>query len=109
MEETQKQNENQDEEILRSEFSQEPSEALTKGKIAFLLVIGFLLGVSIKAQALRTVTIGYSDYKLKKFEGSFDLKPKQTPEQNQEQMPEQSPNDGQTNETGEPAGAVQGQ
>lgn len=39
----------------------------------FLFVVGFLIGVSVKAQAAKTITMGFDDYKLENLRSDFKL------------------------------------
>lgn len=51
----------------------------------FLFAIGFLLGVSIKAQATRTITMGFNDYKLENLKSDFSFNLPETAEQNSDE------------------------
>lgn len=63
----------------QSETSQEEagSEIRRKSDIAFELVLifilGFLLGVTIKTEAAKRVTIGFNDYKIEQVKQSYDF------------------------------------
>lgn len=56
-----------------SEGNFEESSKSGKWSKVFLLAIGFLLGVSIKAQAIKMITIGFNDYKLENLKSDFQL------------------------------------
>lgn len=60
--------------VITERNSQPESSKSNKGRIAFLFMIGFLVGVSIKAQALKTITMGYEDYKLLGWHDDFSQK-----------------------------------
>lgn len=60
-----------DSEKWGGEVEVDQSSETNKGKVIFLFVIGFLLGVSIKAQAVKTITMGYDDYKVRAWEDDF--------------------------------------
>lgn len=65
----------------------QPSES-NKGRVIFVFVIGFLLGVSIKAQAVKTITLGYEDYKIKAWKDDFKAAmQKPAPKGEEEQAP----------------------
>jgi len=44
------------------------------GKLVLLILIGFLLGVSLKNLASEKFTMGYEDYKLKELQSDYQLK-----------------------------------
>lgn len=44
------------------------------GRAILLIIIGFLIGISLKAQAIKTLTIGYDDYRLAKLKSDFQLR-----------------------------------
>ena len=49
--------------------------SITEGIVNALLIfiLGFLVGVSVKSEAKKRVTIGYEDYLTSKFTSDFDL------------------------------------
>jgi len=52
---------------------QEEGRENTKLKLVALFVVAVLVGVVIKAQAVKIVTTGFDDYRLSGFESDFDL------------------------------------
>ena len=42
-------------------------------EVALFLILGFLIGFTIKTQATRTMTIGFDDYKIKESRQAYDL------------------------------------
>ncbi len=44
-----------------------------------MFVLGILIGVTLKTQALKTITMGFDDYRLKDTKHDFNLTQKQTP------------------------------
>ncbi|OGI26353.1 MAG: hypothetical protein A3J76_04285 [Candidatus Moranbacteria bacterium RBG_13_45_13] len=55
-----------------------------------ILILGFLVGVAVKTEAKKRITIGYSDYLMSAMKQDFDLmkpEPKVAPQENQGQSP----------------------
>lgn len=53
-----------------------------------ILILGFLVGVAVKTEAKKRITIGYSDYLMSAMKQDFDLmkpEPKVAPQENQGQ------------------------
>lgn len=65
---------------------EESASGTSKGRLVFLFVVGFLLGVSIKAQAIKSVTMGYDDYKLKSLISDFRKPEAPVVSQSEQQM-----------------------
>lgn len=69
-------------EAVTSEFEKE-EEALEekpkKGKYDFyvelglFLILGILIGIALKTEAVKRITIGYDDYKMKIMKSDFDI------------------------------------
>lgn len=64
--------------------------------VLLILILGFLVGVAVKTEAKKRITIGYGDYLIESMKQDFDLMspdPKSAPETqgapNAEQGPEQ--------------------
>lgn len=72
---------------INGENKQEKSPWLKMfdGRLVALFVLGILIGVTVKTQALRTVTMGFDDYRLKETKHDFNLTQKQA----QENKPEE--------------------
>lgn len=66
--------------------------SITEGIVnAFLIfILGFLVGVSVKSEAKKRMTIGYEDYLTSQFTSDFDLIVK-TPQQNENPVPAPQP------------------
>jgi len=67
-------------------------------ELALFLILGILLGITIKTEAVKRITIGFSDYKIiegkqgynfQELEKNLELKQEAASMQNQEQLPEQ--------------------
>ncbi len=61
-----------------SSFEENASQKTESGKkyyleIALILIIGFLLGVMIKSEALKSVSIGFDDYKVVSAKQGYDI------------------------------------
>ena len=69
--------------------------SITEGIVNALLIfiLGFLVGVSVKSEAKKRVTIGYEDYLTSKFTSDFDLAAEAPQNQNSvpAPQPEQNP------------------
>jgi len=63
---------------------------ITEKGINFLLIfiLGFLVGVALKSEAQKRVTIGFNDYLAPKYKQDIDLL---TPAEEQNQIQEQNP------------------
>jgi hypothetical protein len=59
-------------------------EGNTKLKLVTLFIVAVLVGVVIKTQAVKTITMGFDDYRVDSFQGDFDLS-KEFPIQDQQQ------------------------
>jgi len=69
-----------------------PKFKITEKTVNFLLIfiLGFLVGVALKSEAQKRVTIGYSDYLVPKYKQDINLMapaPAPTAPQDQEQGP----------------------
>ena len=71
-------------------------------ELALFLILGILLGIAIKTEAAKRVTIGYNDYKMKIMSQDFDISKMQkdmlakqieAAKQEQENVQEQIPGD----------------
>ena len=69
-------------EAVTSEFEKEEEtleEKPKKGKYDFyvelglFLILGILIGIALKAEAVKRITIGYDDYKMKIMKNDFDI------------------------------------
>lgn len=70
-----------------------------------ILILGFLVGVAVKTEAKKRVTIGYGDYLVASMKQDFDLmkpEPKAAPEAQEAPSPVQE--DGQGGESNQPQG-----
>jgi len=64
----------QKEEITKQENNKKDSLlSLIDTRIVALFVLGVLIGVTLKTHALKTVTMGFEDYKLAQSKHEFDL------------------------------------
>lgn len=55
---------------------------------ALILILGILIGIAVKTEALEKITIGFDDYLMKFYEQSYDLN-KMEDEQIKKMMEEQ--------------------
>ena len=67
-------------EIETIDFEIESDEVLEKKKrkeaifeMALFLILGILIGITVKTEALKRITIGFNDYQIKKSTQSYDL------------------------------------
>ncbi|MFZ2975079.1 MAG: hypothetical protein WA055_00435 [Candidatus Moraniibacteriota bacterium] len=69
-------------EAVTSEFEKEEEmleEKPKKGKYDFyvelglFLILGILIGIALKTEAVKRITIGYDDYKMKIMKSDFDI------------------------------------
>lgn len=70
-------------EAVTSEFEKTEEEILEekpkKGKYDFyvelglFLILGILIGIALKTEAVKRITIGYDDYKMKIMKSDFDI------------------------------------
>ena len=42
-------------------------------ELAFFLILGFLLGIAIKTEAAKRVTVGFDDYKISSLKQGYDF------------------------------------
>lgn len=49
----------------------ETTSTFPKGKLVLILIIGFLIGVSAKAQAIKTITMGFKDYRIDRLHDDY--------------------------------------
>ena len=76
-------NEKEGREDIQNEINNENKQKkarwfkLLNGKLVALFVLGILIGVTLKTQALKTVTMGFDDYRLKETKHYFILTQKQ--------------------------------
>ncbi len=71
---------------------------------ALFLILGFLLGVVIKTEAVKRITIGFNDYQINTNQPIYsinDLQKKLAEEQSQEQVGQQEQSDGNNNPEGQ--------
>lgn len=91
---------------MNEEMSSEGKKkfSITEGIVNALLIfiLGFLVGVSVKSEAKKRITIGYEDYLTSKFTSDFDLSAKASQNQNPNQVPQ--PEGGAGNAPGESPG-----
>jgi hypothetical protein len=76
-------NEEKIQEAVTSEFEKTEEEILEekpkKGKYDFyvelglFLILGILIGIALKTEAVKRITIGYDDYKMKIMKNDFDI------------------------------------
>jgi len=69
-----------------------PKFKITEKLVNFLLIfiLGFLVGVALKSEAQKRMTIGFNDYLVPKYKQNVDLMaPKNNPAQNNNQNPNQ--------------------
>ncbi len=76
-------NEEKIQEAVTSEFEKTEEEILEekpkKGKYDFYVelglffILGILIGIALKTEAVKRITIGYDDYKMKIMKSDFDI------------------------------------
>ena len=76
-------------------------------KMALLFVLGFLIGIALKTEALKKITIGYNDYQMKIQKQDYDINKLQTDVAKQAQTQVQ-PENGQV-QTGDEGAGVPGE
>ena len=42
-------------------------------ELALFLILGILIGIAVKTEAVKRITVGFDDYKMKFFSQSYDL------------------------------------
>lgn len=42
-------------------------------ELALFLILGFLIGMAVKTEAVKKITIGFDDYKMQIFSGGYDI------------------------------------
>lgn len=60
-------------EIEEEEEKETGKKRLINLEIVFFLILGFLLGVVIKTEAAKRVTIGFDDYQIKSLQQSYNF------------------------------------
>lgn len=71
--EDQEKKEIHDAEIEKIEGAEKKDKKNYRTEIILILIIGLLLGIMIKAEALKKLSIGFSDYKVRGGAQSYDL------------------------------------
>lgn len=71
--------ENEKTEVVEEEisFMVEPKRSKIKNdvvvELALFFILGFLLGITVKTEAVKKITIGFNDYKLAKSAQGYDV------------------------------------
>lgn len=60
-------------EVLSGENHEEAKAKKANVELALFLILGFLLGVVIKTEAGKRITIGFEDYKIAALQRGYDL------------------------------------
>lgn len=89
------------------DFRENQQQRNKRLRIAFIFLVGFFLGIAIKSQLFKLVTIGFEDYKLANLKSNIDLNKDPVPtvaadETNKEtgtNQEEATPDDGSTSAT----------
>ncbi|KKQ43766.1 MAG: hypothetical protein US63_C0044G0002 [Candidatus Moranbacteria bacterium GW2011_GWC2_37_8] len=42
-------------------------------EMSLFLILGILIGITLKTEAVKKITIGFNDYQIKKYEQSYDI------------------------------------
>lgn len=63
-----------------------------------ILILGFLVGVALKTEAKKRVTIGYNDYLVSEMKQDFDLLKEEPPVPQQAPAPSPTPSQPQSNQ-----------
>jgi hypothetical protein len=63
----------QDAEVDEVNISKKKKNKNYNAEIILILIIGLLLGVMLKAEALKNISVGFSDYKIKGGQQGYDL------------------------------------
>ncbi len=75
-------NEEKIQEAVTSELEKEKDEIVEKPKkgkydfyieLGLFLILGILIGIALKTEAVKRITIGYDDYKMKIMKSDFDI------------------------------------
>ena len=60
-------------EIETDEVLEKKKRRETLFEMALFLILGILLGITIKTEAVKRITIGFNDYQIKKASQSYDI------------------------------------
>jgi|WetSurMetagenome_2_1015567.scaffolds.fasta_scaffold1636038_1 hypothetical protein len=65
-------------EVLKENFKEAEIEKKSKPRristeIIFFLILGFLLGIAIKTEAVKRITIGHDDYRIDSLKQGYDF------------------------------------
>lgn len=63
---------------LEKEDSEKKNKSEFRSRLMLVFVLGFLIGIAIKTEALKKITIGYDDYLMKIKSQSYDINGIQT-------------------------------
>lgn len=83
----------QDENVTKEKKEKNSWLKLIDTRIVALFVLGVLVGVTLKTHALKTVTMGFDDYKLSNSRHDFNLSrtdSAQEEQDNEEELPEEA-------------------
>lgn len=87
--------ENNEEMEIENEVEKKPSRFKNINvELVFFLILGFLLGIVIKTEAVKRVTVGFDDYKISSLKQGYDFNQLQ---QNLEQQNANSIDNGASN------------
>lgn len=78
-------------------------------ELALFFILGVLIGIAIKTEAVKRVSIGFNDYKMKVVEQDYDfsLLEKKLAERQQEELKKQNKMDENQNNPEQEEGAIQ--
>lgn len=65
--------ESQDLEEIDQEMIDKKTKSEFRSRLVMVFVLGFLIGIAVKTEALRKITIGYDDYLMKIKSQSYDI------------------------------------
>ena len=83
------------EEINAEEFNESIKEGrILNTRLIALFVIGALIGITLKTHAVRTITMGFEDYKLARYADDFELEVAEEESAEEQEEVEQDENDG---------------
>ena len=77
-----------------------PGGSIKRSKVLGLFLLGFAIGVAVKAEAVKTITIGFNDYQLEELRDDFQVNKKEAVKspadssEKEEAAPSQQPSSG---------------
>lgn len=74
---------------IKEEAHAKKTKAESRSRLALVFILGFLIGIAVKAEALKKISIGYNDYLIESKLQSYDINKIQSELQKERELEEQ--------------------